>query len=576
MVGIRIRPKGSETPFSIADNLYGLGPAMSTQAKEVFDPISHMNKAIKLAQPEGLTLKGSATKDTPKALHRQKHTEGALAFINLGHAYGLDHVERCRRRAQTSPGFYLSHSAFPGAKNREAAAQELGFSNSPRPQLHPNSDPMPNAMGSAYSTFGKSQTYRSLGGTVQGISNMAAGSPTHRSRDGTARPMSSTPRYMLHTLKSDRTRPNSARPSTARTITSAKSSSRSRAMGTQVSAQSTSRRSPLVARQPTPRDMELPEDTMKELDLFEVRLTARDYADGSGPRPPSASEQGARRNMKTQHRASPTARSEELVELAKRSAKACDYDQAKDQLTLAIDLKPMAETLAAAHHLRAILYHRNLGDYPAARDDYTKSIANDPFSAQVYRDRADLFHYAMELLHEAMDDYNSALELGSHDAEVYFSRGELRSQLNHPDGALEDFQAAATMDPNHIGVRQALVAQTAQCAQLQKAKAVNALVQLLPVVGFPKFKVKRQGQVQELHRDTSALDALVDLLQAFPLVRLHVTAIALGPHKVGAAMQRVQCCQQYFQAKGVAPERIEGATRQERGTHETFALDIIV
>ena len=48
-------------------------------------------------------LKGSATKDTSKALHRPKHAEGALAFINLGHAYGLDHVERCRRRAETSP-----------------------------------------------------------------------------------------------------------------------------------------------------------------------------------------------------------------------------------------------------------------------------------------------------------------------------------------------------------------------------------------------------------------------------------------------------------------------------------------
>ena len=36
-----------------------------------------------------------------------------------------------------------------------------------------------------------------------------------------------------------------------------------RGMGTQASAQSTSRRSPLVARQPTPRHIELPEDTMK-------------------------------------------------------------------------------------------------------------------------------------------------------------------------------------------------------------------------------------------------------------------------------------------------------------------------
>src|SRR5262249_48212511 len=91
------------------------------------------------------------------------------------------------------------------------------------------------------------------------------------------------------------------------------------------------------------------------------------------------------------------------------------------------------------------LARAELGQYPAAIEDFTKALELRPTSAvQAYRGWT---HLVVEATKLAMRDFDLAVELDSENSDAYAGRGFARAVLGHYQDAMEDAAAALELGP---------------------------------------------------------------------------------------------------------------------------------
>lgn len=89
------------------------------------------------------------------------------------------------------------------------------------------------------------------------------------------------------------------------------------------------------------------------------------------------------------------------------------------------------------------------GDTVQALDDYTQSIAINPYYAESYSRRA-LLYLQKEQFYDAELDYNMALELEPRDASLYLNRGVVQYRIGDLEGAIEDYTKAIKYDSTMV------------------------------------------------------------------------------------------------------------------------------
>jgi tetratricopeptide (TPR) repeat protein len=112
-----------------------------------------------------------------------------------------------------------------------------------------------------------------------------------------------------------------------------------------------------------------------------------------------------------------------------------DYEQAVEQLSMAIELNPRD---AAVYHNRGLALGE-LRDYDRAIEDFTQVIALEPQSAQAYCNRGAA--YGNSGRHQrAIEEFDRAIELNPRDAGLHVMRGFAHSALGQHDLAVGDIE----------------------------------------------------------------------------------------------------------------------------------------
>ncbi len=101
--------------------------------------------------------------------------------------------------------------------------------------------------------------------------------------------------------------------------------------------------------------------------------------------------------------------------------------------------------LAEAYQLRGNAF-KELGDYPAALEDYTQALALAPDA--YWFNRRGLTYEELKDFEKAAADYSRALELDPKWAVAYNNRGFARFHLKNYPGAKADFETAIKLDPS--------------------------------------------------------------------------------------------------------------------------------
>ncbi len=103
------------------------------------------------------------------------------------------------------------------------------------------------------------------------------------------------------------------------------------------------------------------------------------------------------------------------------------------------------DELAEAYQLRGNAF-KEMGDYTAALEDYTRVLALDP---QAYWfNRRGLMYEELKNFEKAAADYARAIELNPQWAVAYNNRGFARLNLKDYAAAKEDFETAIKLDPS--------------------------------------------------------------------------------------------------------------------------------
>lgn len=97
-------------------------------------------------------------------------------------------------------------------------------------------------------------------------------------------------------------------------------------------------------------------------------------------------------------------------------------------------------------------------DYKGAIKAYTEAIEQDPDNRNVvsvlYANRA-LAQIKLKNHKQALSDLNKSIELNEKYAKAYSRRGDVKMELEDPEGARQDYQHAHTLDPS-LGIREKL------------------------------------------------------------------------------------------------------------------------
>lgn len=89
------------------------------------------------------------------------------------------------------------------------------------------------------------------------------------------------------------------------------------------------------------------------------------------------------------------------------------------------------------------------GDTTQALEDYTNSIAINPFYAESYSRRA-LLYLQKKQYYDAELDYDKALELEPRDAGLYLNRGVVQYRIGDLEGAIRDYTSAIKYDSTMV------------------------------------------------------------------------------------------------------------------------------
>ncbi len=123
--------------------------------------------------------------------------------------------------------------------------------------------------------------------------------------------------------------------------------------------------------------------------------------------------------------------------------KAKDPDAALAEFSRALELDGQSTALSS----RASLY-LSLGQFEAAIRDFDTLIAHDRANSLAYLNRG-VAHEQQGNLQSALEDYGRSIELAP-TASAHFDRANLYVQLDRPEQALADFNAALATDPKNI------------------------------------------------------------------------------------------------------------------------------
>lgn len=117
-------------------------------------------------------------------------------------------------------------------------------------------------------------------------------------------------------------------------------------------------------------------------------------------------------------------------------------DEAISSFSKAVNRNP---EFAQAYQLRANAF-KELGDYPAALEDYTQALSLVPDA--YWFNRRGLAYEEMNDFKKAAADYTRALELNPKWAVAYNNRGFARFHLKDYSAAKDDFETAIKLDPS--------------------------------------------------------------------------------------------------------------------------------
>ena len=120
-----------------------------------------------------------------------------------------------------------------------------------------------------------------------------------------------------------------------------------------------------------------------------------------------------------------------------------DYQGELSDLNKAISLKPGDSN---AYNSRGIVKSM-MENYPAAMLDFNKAIELDPTNANAYYNRG-IVYYEQNEYQTALNDFTIALKLCP-DAETFNRRANAKCRLNNFSGAIDDYTAAITNQPNY-------------------------------------------------------------------------------------------------------------------------------
>jgi len=149
-------------------------------------------------------------------------------------------------------------------------------------------------------------------------------------------------------------------------------------------------------------------------------------------------------------------------------------------------------------------YRRDNGQYKAALEDYSKSIALNP-TGQAHNSRARLYFTLAkgpDTLMLALQDYNRAIELEPNDGEYYVNRGATYARLGQGERAIADITKGLELKPDHaVGYLNRSVINN-QMGNLQPAlDDINSYLELQPYkadMWYEKARAERTlGMVQQ-------------------------------------------------------------------------------
>lgn len=118
--------------------------------------------------------------------------------------------------------------------------------------------------------------------------------------------------------------------------------------------------------------------------------------------------------------------------------------EALDDVNKVID--PMEEGEETAHLLRGRIYEL-LGDEKAASNEYREVLSIDPFNEEAYL-RATQLMISQQKYPEALALYDEAIEHHEQFAKAYAGRGKLKELMGDKEGAQQDLNIAAELDPD--------------------------------------------------------------------------------------------------------------------------------
>ena len=173
---------------------------------------------------------------------------------------------------------------------------------------------------------------------------------------------------------------------------------------------------------------------------------------------------------------------------------------AVEDYTEALALDPPLE-LRAASHLNRCLSYSNLGQQVKALVDCTEAINLRPSHGLAYQNRG-LVRRRLEEFQGAIQDYNIAIQIEPNSSDPYYNRGLARQDLKDFAGALEDFSKAIALDEFHVFARYDRGILYTQVDQPEKAKAdFEAASQLCLELGRVGCYEDAQYQISLLSTD---------------------------------------------------------------------------
>lgn len=117
------------------------------------------------------------------------------------------------------------------------------------------------------------------------------------------------------------------------------------------------------------------------------------------------------------------------------------FEEAESDYTRTIELDPCH---SEAFYARGLVL-QEMDCYGKAMDDYTTAIKLDPANGEAFYCRAVLLRYD-ERHAEAVLDLDAAIALDSQHTEAFIERARAKTALGDHDGALEDFNAALSVE----------------------------------------------------------------------------------------------------------------------------------